>query len=49
MNIFKILHNKKKIDVRCSTLGTNNEFAIITVSDISEIKNFEKVKQSLRF
>ena len=49
MSIYKIIHNKKKIDISCSTFGSNNEFAIITVSDISEIKKVEKEKQSLRF
>lgn len=49
MSIYKILHNKRKIDISCSTFGSANEFAIVTVSDITEIKKIEKEKQSLRF
>ena len=49
MNIYKVLGNRRKVDISSATFGSNNEFAIINVCDISSIKKFEKTKQRARF
>lgn len=49
MSIFKVLHNKRKIDISCSLHTSSNEIAIVTLSDITRIKKYEKEKQRIRF
>ena len=47
---FKILDNKKKINIESTVFsGINKSFALITVSDITKVKLFEKAKQGDRF
>lgn len=48
MSIYKVLHNKRKVDLSCS-LTAGQQVAIITLSDITRVKKYEKQKQSLRF
>lgn len=49
MNIFKVLHNKRKVDISCSMHANSKEFAVITLSDITRIKKYEKEKLRARF
>lgn len=49
LNIYKILHNKRKIDISSATFGCDDEFAIINVCDVTSIKKYEKEKLSSRF
>lgn len=43
MNIFKVVHNKRKIDLSCS-MTAGQQVAIITISDITQVKKYEKQK-----
>lgn len=49
MNIYKILQNKRKVDIQCSTVDNEQEYAIITLSDITSVKKHEKEKQRILF
>jgi hypothetical protein len=44
------LHNKKKINIQTIVFSGNyKQYAIVSVSDITNIKNFEKEKAASRF
>lgn len=45
---FKIIHSKKKIGMHIS-LFENDEYAIVTFSDLTRVKRYEKERLSLRF
>lgn len=47
--MFKVVGNKKKLQISASTFGSRNEYQIITLSDITQIKKQEKERQSNRF
>ena len=50
LSSFKILDNKKKINIESTVFsGITKSFALITVSDITKVKLFEKAKQGDRF
>jgi signal transduction histidine kinase len=47
---YKIIDNKKKINIQSTIFsGIQSNFALITVSDITKVKLFEKSKQSDRY
>lgn len=47
---FKIMDNKKKINIQSTIFkGISSSFALITVSDITKVKLFEKAKQGDRY
>lgn len=49
MLTFKIMHNKKKIGLQFQLLEQTDELAIITFSDLTKIKRYEKERLSSRF
>ena len=49
MKTFKIIHNKKKIGLHFKLLQKADDLAIITFSDLTKIKRYEKERLSVRF
>ena len=47
---FKIIDNKKKVNVQSTIFkGLGSSFALVTVSDVTNVKLFEKSKQGDRY
>ena len=46
---FKIMHSKKKIGLHSQLFGDQGEYAIITMNDLTVIKQYEKERLSLKF
>lgn len=49
VSFFKVRGNKKKLQVSASTFGTREEYKIIMLTDITQIKRHEKERQCSRF
>lgn len=49
MQTFKIMHNKKKIGIQAQLLEQTDELAIITFTDLTKVKRYEKERLSMRF
>jgi signal transduction histidine kinase len=47
---FKIMDNKKKVNIQSTIFkGLGSSFALVTVSDVTNVKLFEKSKQGDRY
>ena len=49
MLIYKIAHNKKKIGLHLQMFEAHDELAIVTFSDLTRIKKYEKERLQTRF
>lgn len=49
MHTFKIVHSKRKVGLHSQMFGDKEEFAIITMNDLTMVKKYEKERLSVRF
>lgn len=48
-NFYKIMHNSRKVDIQTTILEGDQQLAMMTLNDITEIKKIEKKRQKVKF
>lgn len=48
-SFYKLLHNKRKVDIQATLLDGEEQLVMMTINDITEIKKAEKKRQKVKF